>query len=140
MLHTRALLMALAYLHSKLAPPGAQTSLMGLISIPYAYFPYVLAAFDLIMGGPAAAAQAVTGLVVGHIWWWGVFETRALQSFASAPAWMDYFVARGPEGGSSASGGTSGVHVIPPRARQQPSTRASSSGYNWGSGQRLGSE
>jgi Derlin-2/3 len=136
--HTRALLASLVMLSSRTAPPGAQTSLMGLVSIPFSYFPYVMVAMDFALGGTAAAAQAVTGLIVGHLWWWGVFETQTLKELGKAPGWMSWFVG-GPEGGSSASGGVggTGVHVIPPRQRQQPAT-ASSSGYSWGRGQRLG--
>jgi Derlin-2/3 len=137
--HARAFLMLIAYLHSKLSPPGAQTSLMGLVSIPYAYFPYVLAGMDLIMAGPKAAAQAVTGMIVGHLWWWGIFETRSFEALGTAPGWLRGLIG-GPEGGSSASGGRGGVHVIPPRARQQSAATGSSSGHNWGSGNRLGSE
>lgn len=136
--HARPFLMTLVYLHSKLAPPGAQTSLMGLISIPYMFFPYVLAAMDLIMAGPGAAAQAVTGMVVGHVWWWGVFDTRALQAFGTAPGWLRGLIG-GPDGGSSAGGGIGGVHVVPPRDRQQPAT-GRTTGHSWGSGRRLGTE
>jgi Derlin-2/3 len=32
---------------------------MGLISIPYAYWPYLMIAMDFVMGGPSAAASAV---------------------------------------------------------------------------------
>ncbi|CAL1708629.1 unnamed protein product [Somion occarium] len=37
--HTRPLLIALTYVSSRLAPPGTQTSIFGLISMPLIYFP-----------------------------------------------------------------------------------------------------
>ena len=42
--HTRPLLVCLTYLASRLAPPGSQTSLFGLISMPVIYFPFALIA------------------------------------------------------------------------------------------------
>lgn len=136
--HTRPLLLALTYVSSRLAPPGTQTSIFGLVSIPLQYFPYALIALDLIMGGPQAAASSITGAVVGHLWWWGVWETRALENVGKAPAFLRSFFGNsdGPApatGGVGASG--SGVHVIPPRRAREEAT---TTGYSWGSGQRLG--
>ncbi|OCH88379.1 DER1-domain-containing protein [Obba rivulosa] len=128
--HTRALLLALTYVSSRLAPPGAQTSLFGLLTFPLAYLPFVLIALDFVMGGPRAAAQAVSGAVVGHLWWWGVWESGALREAARAPAWVRRIVGDGP----GPLGGT-GVHVVPPRAREE--VRATT-GHRWGSGRRLG--
>lgn len=136
--HTRPLLIALTYVSSRLAPPGTQTSIFGLISMPLIYFPYALIALDLIMGGPQAAASSVTGAVVGHLWWWGVWETRALERAGRAPVWLRSFVGNsdGPRPGSTGGSG-SGVHVIPPR-RVREEAAATTGGYRWGSGQRLG--
>ena len=44
--HTRALTLCLLYLSSALAPPGAQSSIMGLITIPVKYLPYVMIGAD----------------------------------------------------------------------------------------------
>ncbi|KAI0694517.1 DER1-domain-containing protein [Cytidiella melzeri] len=132
---TRPLLVCLTYLTSRLAPPGTQTSLFGLITIPLLYFPYALIFLDLITAGPAAAAASVTGAIAGHAWWWGVYDTRVLAEYGRAPGWMKRLVGQPRQG--SASGGTGGVHVIPPRQRAAAGGSAPS-GYSWGSGQRLG--
>lgn len=127
--------MCLTYLSSRLAPAGTQTSLFGLITMPVIYFPYALIALDFLMAGPAAAATSVTGAVVGHAWWWLVHDTRALREWATAPAWLRNFIDGPGRPGGSATGGSGGVHVIPPRRREEP---ARTGGYSWGSGQRLG--
>ncbi|KAK7676340.1 hypothetical protein QCA50_020681 [Cerrena zonata] len=135
--HTRPLLLALTYVSARLAPPGTQTSIFGLISIPLQYFPYALIALDLIMGGPQAAASSITGAVVGHLWWWGVWETRVLEAFGKAPTLLRSYITNsdGPAtAGVGASG--SGVHVVPPRRARE---EAATTGHRWGSGNRLGS-
>ena len=134
--HARPLLVCLTYLSSRLAPAGSQTSLFGLVTIPLVYFPYALIAMDFIMAGPRAAAASVTGAVVGHLWWWGVHNTRALREWGTAPTWLRNFIDGPGRPGGSATGGSGGVHVIPPRRREEPAS--TSSGYQWGSGQRLG--
>jgi Derlin-2/3 len=103
------------------------------------------------MGGPAAAASGVVGLVVGHGWWWSMYGgtggTGSWERLGRAPAWVKYFVSDGPQGDGATSGGAtgsrsiSGVHVMAPRGRPgaESSSSASTSGYQWGSGQRLGS-
>ncbi|TFK37154.1 Der1-like family-domain-containing protein [Crucibulum laeve] len=150
----RPLLVALAYLSSALAPPGAQTSLMGLITLPVKYFPYVMIGMDLLMGGPQAAAQAVAGAVVGHAWWWGVWGAGlggqgVLASYSQAPEWMKKIVGEeaappppppAGRGGAGAGLAAAGVQVIPPRRPvTSPAATSTSTGYNWGSGNRLGS-
>lgn len=130
MVHSRPLLVTLTYLSSRLAPPGTQTSLFGLFSFPILYFPYALVAMDLLMSGPAAAASSLTGILVGHLWWWSVFDTRVLERFGQAPGWLRSLV-----GGSSPR--IPGVQVAPPTDRRQQ-TQQQSSGHNWGSGNRLG--
>ena len=83
------------------------------------------------MAGPAAAASAVVGLVVGHGWWWGVFggprgrSGSVLERWGKAPAWVKSFVGNG-----------GGVGVRVPRATA--TATATASGYRWGSGRRLG--
>ncbi|EMD34659.1 hypothetical protein CERSUDRAFT_116839 [Gelatoporia subvermispora B] len=133
--HTRPLLLALTYVSARLAPPGTQTSLFGLLTFPLAYLPYALLALDFVMGGPRAAAQSVSGLVVGHLWWWGVWDAGALRAAGTAPGWLRRWVGDGPAGGPGMAG--TGVHVVPPRARAREE-RATTGGYRWGSGRRLG--
>ncbi|KAJ3849193.1 Der1-like family-domain-containing protein [Lentinula lateritia] len=142
----RPLLLSLVYLSSQLAPPGAQTSLYGLISIPVKYFPFALLGMDLLNGGPRAAALALPGAVIGHLWWWGIFGSGAsgrggpLAEYGRAPRWLARWF--GESGGSGANAEAiratgSGVHVVPPRARAEDNAQTTH-GYRWGSGQRLG--
>ena len=67
------MLVCLTYLSAQLAPPGAQSSLFGLITFPVRYMPFVMVGLDLLMGGPGAAAQSCVGAAIGHLWWWGVW-------------------------------------------------------------------
>ena len=151
--HTRPLLIALTYLSSQLSPPGTQSSIFGLITIPVAYYPYLMVGMDLVMGGPAGAASGVVGLIVGHGWWWGIYGGAggrgSFERWGRAPAWVKHFVNDGPQsaagtpdaaGGNVGSSPVGGVHVIPPRVRTGGSSSGSSTttSYQWGSGQRLG--
>ncbi|KAG5337620.1 hypothetical protein C0989_009110 [Termitomyces sp. Mn162] len=149
------LLVCLTYLSSSLAPPGAQTSLMGIVTIPVKYLPYVIIVMDIFMGGPRYAAQAVAGAVVGHFWWWGVWGSQlgsrggVLHRYASAPAWLRNLVGEGnipppPPGEVSANSG-GGIHIVPPRRTLATGSGSGSngntrsSGHNWGAGRTLGS-
>ncbi|KAI0634838.1 DER1-domain-containing protein [Trametes polyzona] len=139
--HTRALLLALTYVSSRLAPPGSQTSFFGLITFPIVYLPYMLVGLDLLMGGPGAAAISVSGAVVGHLWWWGVFDTGAFRGVGTAPAWVRSFFGE-TGGGTGGVGGIAnvggGVHVVPPRRlREEAAAGTGLRGHNWGSGRRL---
>ncbi|KAF5389740.1 hypothetical protein D9757_005993 [Collybiopsis confluens] len=144
MLFLRPFLLCLVYLSSNLAPPGAQTSLYGLLTIPVRYFPFALLGMDLLMGGPAAAAQAVPGAIVGHLWWMGVFGTEiggrggVLTEWGIAPRWLkNWFGETGsPSAGRTMNAG-GGVNVIPPRARE-PENANTTFAHRWGSGNRLG--
>jgi Derlin-2/3 len=101
------------------------------------------------MGGPGAAASGVSGLVVGHLWWWSVFAdaagggggNRGAFGWVRAPGWLRSIIGDGPGGVSgSATGGTGGVHVVPPRRlAAEAASGSSSGGHQWGSGNRLGS-
>lgn len=138
--HSRALTICILYLYSALAPAGAQTSLMGLITLPIQYLPYAMIGVDLITGGPRAAAVSVTGAVVGHLWWWIIYGEDGrglpgLRHFGNAPSWVRILVSDGVGPGIAGTG----VHVVPPR--QQRGASGGTTGYNWGSrGNRLGSE
>ena len=129
--------MALTYMTSRLAPPGSQTSLFGLVSIPLVYFPYALILLDLLVGGPGAAAHSVTGAVAGHLWWWSVWDTRVLQTLGRAPAWLRSLIgnSEGSPDGAGSSSSSSGVYAIPPRRVRE---ETESVGHKWGSGNRLG--
>ncbi|KIM78212.1 hypothetical protein PILCRDRAFT_824690 [Piloderma croceum F 1598] len=133
--HTRPLLIALTYVSSQLSPPGTQASIFGLITIPVAYYPYLMVGMDLVMGGPTTAASGVAGLIVGHGWWWSMYGGAggrgSLEEWGKAPAWMKRLVSDGPQGaggtvnaagGNAGSGAIGGVHVIPPRARADGSS------------------
>lgn len=122
---------------------------MGLLTVPIQYYPYIMIGLDFIMGGPQAAGQAVAGAVVGHAWWWSVWGAGLggqgpLATYSTAPQWLrNLFGERGPANRPPAAGGTAaglaqaGVHVTAPR---RPAENAgTTTGYRWGSGQRLGS-
>lgn len=127
---------------------------MGLVTFPVKYLPYVMVGLDLLMGGPGAAAQAVAGAAVGHFWWWSIWggavgaRGGVLETFGRAPRWMRRLVGEasvppasgGPGAGAGSNAGTAGgVQVIPPRQLAGASGGSSTTrGYNWGSGQRLG--
>ncbi|KAJ6572159.1 Der1-like family-domain-containing protein [Mycena capillaripes] len=152
-------LLCIAYISSSLAPPGAQTSLFGLISFPITYLPYIMLGMDLLNGGPGAVLIALPGAVVGHLWWWGVWGPQiggaggVLVQWSGAPRWLKEYMGeantrtpnmRGPDGGTGANMGP-GISVVPPRAQAASSAGASGSGaggtgYNWGQGgNKLGS-
>ncbi|KAJ7669409.1 Der1-like family-domain-containing protein, partial [Mycena polygramma] len=159
----RPFLLAIAYLGSALAPPGAMTSIMGLVQLPIKYLPYIMLGMDLLMAGPGAVAVALPGAVIGHLWWWGVWGPElggaggVLQPWSAAPQWFrDYMgegnapppTARGPNGTTGANAGQ-GVHIIPPKRQVEDrgagtgaaGARAGGGGggYNWGGGgHRLG--
>ncbi|KAG6810651.1 hypothetical protein H0H92_010914 [Tricholoma furcatifolium] len=160
MIFFHPLLVCLTYLSSSLAPLGAQSSLFGLFTFPVKYLPYVIIGMDLLMGGPAYAAQAVAGAVVGHLWWLAVWDGQVgsrggvLQAWLTAPAWMRNLVGEGnrppPPPGQAASNSGGGVHVSAPRqtlatgsgattSRATTSGSSGSTGYQWGSGRTLGS-
>jgi hypothetical protein len=129
--HTRALMVAITYVSGQLSPPGTQTSLWGLVSFPVRYFAYALVAIDFVIGGKQAALSALTGIIVGHLWWWGVWESRALRELGTAPGWMKALIETPPPPGTTpgSSGGSSS------RSRRPG---AQTTGYSWGSGHRLG--
>ncbi|KAJ6608225.1 Der1-like family-domain-containing protein [Mycena sp. CBHHK59/15] len=149
----RPLLLCVTYIGSSLAPLGAQTSIMGLVHLPIKYLPYIMLGMDLLINGPGAVATALPGAVVGHLWWWGVWGSAVggaggvLQEYGAAPQWLRDWMGesnappptvRGPGGTTGANAG-GGVHVIPPRRPATASnTPATTTGYNWGTGQRLG--
>ncbi|KAJ7484322.1 Der1-like family-domain-containing protein [Mycena latifolia] len=149
----RPLVTCIAYVSSALAPVGAQTSIMGLVHLPIKYLPYIMLGMDLLIEGPGAVAAALPGAVIGHLWWWGVWGPEVggaggvLQQWSAAPQWLREWMgqgnatppsARGPGGTTGANAG-GGVHVVPPRRQvQEARAETTTTGYNWGHGQKLG--
>jgi Derlin-2/3 len=126
-MHTRAMILAITCLSSSLSPPGSQTSLYGLISIPSVYFPYALVAMDVIMGGSAAVAQSVSGAIVGHLWWWIVFKSRTRADAAKAPRFVRALVSDGV----AAPGAAPTFRAADSRAEAlRPQARAGAGGGN----------
>lgn len=130
-----------------LSPPGAQTSVMGLITIPVVYFPYALLGMDLLIGGTGAAAQGVSGMLVGHAWWWliwgsgigsGGVEQGMYAGWGRAPAWLkNWFGERNEHGRVGSRRGA--VQAFAPRQRvEEAAASGRVTGHSWGSGQRLG--
>ncbi|PPQ78294.1 hypothetical protein CVT25_011753 [Psilocybe cyanescens] len=90
---SRPFLLCIVYLQAAFAEPGAKTSLYGFFTIPVIYYPIGIIGFDLFLGGPKHAAPAVAGAIVGHLWWWIVWEGRGatqirLARYARAPEWL----------------------------------------------------
>jgi Derlin-2/3 len=109
---------------SALAPPGAQTSLFGLVTLPVTYLPYIMLGMDLLNGGPHAVVIALPGAVVGHMWWWSVWGSAVggaggvLEPWSGAPMWMKKYMGevyplRRADGATGANIGP-GVTVVPP--------------------------
>ncbi|KZS97329.1 DER1-domain-containing protein [Sistotremastrum niveocremeum HHB9708] len=163
-LHFRPLLMTLLYISSKLNP-NAITSLFGLIAIPAQYFPFVMLAMDFVMGGgPKAAASSLTGIIVGHAWWMLEHRAQGGSPYGRAPAWVKSLVSPGsppppPPTGNAGAGGTAAEGMGGMQAESRgfgtafaardggvrraggsstTTTTTASTGYQWGSGRRLG--
>lgn len=143
--HLRPLLVCITYVTSALAPAGSETNFFGLVSFPIKYMPYVMVLMDFIMAGPGAAAQAIGGALVGHVWWWGVFgrmgggRTGLLAPYGVAPSWVKKLVSTGAqvEGqGGSGSGSAAGDSTGAATGSQQQQAPA----HRWGSGNRLGTD
>lgn len=127
-LHFRAMLYMLIYVDANLAPAGTQTNLFGLLTFPITYLPYVLLVMDLIMSGPPAVARGITGLVMGHLWWWSAWVRRDRPVWVEAPRFLRSLMGDGP-----ATGSMDGVHITAPRRDTSETV------HRWGAGQRLGS-
>ncbi|KAI5121122.1 hypothetical protein M0805_002794 [Coniferiporia weirii] len=141
-IHFRPLILSLITLSSRLSP-NAVTSFFGLISIPHKYLPYALVALDLMMGGRSAAARAITGVISGYAWWYLVHSEesgRPGAEFARAPAWVRGLIGEQAERAVPGVGrvlNASGARVS---AAAGATARTAQGMYNWGSGQRLGSD
>jgi Derlin-2/3 len=144
MVHDHAFLNCLTYLMCALAPPGAQTSVMGLITIPVKYFPYALLAIDVFND---RASESLTGMIVGHLWWWlvwgagtgaGGVEQGRFAGLALAPRWLKSLF--GERDGERRATNRNGYQAQAPRQRAAQAAGARATGHSWGSGQRLGDQ
>jgi Derlin-2/3 len=117
---------------------------MGIVSVPITWQPYIMLMFDLFEGGPKGPAVGVTGCMVGYIWWWTVWGRNPsgqgiLSPYSRAPEWLRRLMGecgpRVPLGAERSTGG--GIYVTAPR-QTATSGSATTAGYRWGSGRRLG--
>ncbi|EIW76993.1 DER1-domain-containing protein [Coniophora puteana RWD-64-598 SS2] len=138
-IHEHALVHALVYLDCTFAPSSAQTSLFGLVTFRTNYYPYVLLALDILVGGRAYAALGASGMVVGHLWWWlvwgcsgagGVERGVLAGAAAHAPGRVrEWF---GDKARPRVSKVGRGVTVFAPGGEGDS--------YRWGRGKRLGEQ
>lgn len=137
------------HFYSKLYP-NAMASLFGLIQTSIVYLPYAVAGMDLLFDGPYGAAVAVSGLIVSQVLYmleWdstGGEPTPKRNSWLAAPTWFKrlfrkeianadavanarrvYGEATAPVGRGFSDGG-------------RGANTATTSGYSWGKGHRLG--
>lgn len=122
-------------------------SIFGLLTIKALYFPFALVALDLIQAGPAAAMISLTGVVAGHIWYMLEWTPRGPQRpgrgtgavVGRAPNWLIRLIGQDQEASSTVGPSDSRPYgqAFVPRDRQPTAT---TTGYNWGRGQRLGTE
>ncbi|KIJ51332.1 hypothetical protein M422DRAFT_223858 [Sphaerobolus stellatus SS14] len=139
----RPFLMMLIYLSSRLSP-DALFSLFGLATIQARWWPYVMLVMDGMMGGQAALAQSLTGLITGHAWYLLFWRDQAARQSAlgRAPQWLQRLMPY-----TSAAPGTTGPQprgfgAAPriPVTNPQTAAAAAPRGYSWGTGNRLGGE
>ena len=142
-------------------------NLYGFITIPAKYLAYALLGLDLLQGGPSALMEGLTGIISAHVFHYltEVYPRAnpGAKRVLDTPAWFARLfgvnLANQPAGTERSLGG--GVtRIDPPRRQQQAggggsASRSSGSstatattsagaarsgGYNWGSGNRLGTE
>ncbi|KAH9477566.1 Derlin-3 [Psilocybe cubensis] len=75
---SRPLLTCIVYLRAAFAEPGEKINFYRFFhfDIPLVYLPIALIAYDYFIGGPKYVGPSVAGAVVGHLWWWVVWEGR----------------------------------------------------------------
>lgn len=142
MLHFRPLLLSLVTLSAQLTP-DALTSIFGLLTLSHRYLPYAFVAMDFVMGGPSAAASALTGVISGYAWWYLIHNQEAGRpgaAYGQAPTWLRDLMKETGEGvvpgvGRVFNAGGARVAAAGRQARQNIV-----GGYNWGGGQRLGND
>ena len=137
------------HFYSKLYPNGV-ANIFGVIQTSIVYLPYAVAGMDLLMGGPYAGAIAVSGLIVSQAFYmleWdsnGGNPTPKRNSWLAAPTWFKTLFSKAiayPEAVANERK-VYGQATAPPGRGFGDGGRgtntATTSGYNWGSGNRLG--
>ena len=97
---------------------------------------------DLLMAGPAAAAQSVAGAVIGHAWWWSVWGAAlgsqgVLANAAQAPQWLRDLMNEGraprpPPNAGGVAAGLTAVQAIPPRRPATSTSGGEGQRQRWG--------
>ena len=125
-------------------------SLFGLIQTSIVYLPYAVAVMDLFMGGPFGGAMAVSGLIVSQALYmleWdstGGETTPKRNSRLAAPTWFkNLFRKEIANAGAVANARRVYGDATAPAGRGfgdggQGANTATTSGYQWGKGNRLG--
>lgn len=143
-IHFRPLLLSIVTLSANLTPE-ALTSVFGLITLQHKYLPYAFVAMDLVLGGPSAAAGAVTGVISGYAWWYLMHSQEAGRpgaSYGRAPTWLKDLMKETGESSVPGVGrvlNAGGSTVAAARRQAQGTTQNIAGGHAWGKGQRLGS-
>ena len=95
------------------------------------------------MGGPRAVLAGLTGVLSGFAWWFLVHNRdagRPGEAYARSPNWLKRLLGEDTPVTRFAPGVTRVDPVAAARAATGRTTAdASASGYNWGSGHKLGS-
>lgn len=137
------------HFYSKLYP-NAMASLFGFIQMSIVYLPYAVAAMDLIMGGPYQGAVAVSGLIVSQVLYmleWdstGGGSTPKRNGWLAAPTWFKNLFRKeiaNPDAAANEKRVYGGASAPAGRGFSDGglgANRATTSGYNWGKGNRLG--
>jgi len=163
----RHMIMAIIYLWSQVNP-SAQVSLFGFITLSSFWFPFALVAIDVLNYGPVGAIDDLAGILAAHLYWYLTelyprsHGGRNLPALAT-PRFVQRLLGNGPAdptgtgnvqpamaGTGYRVGGGTAFAPVRPRVNQssnQSTTQTintpnsgSSTGYRWGSGQRLGAE
>lgn len=95
------------------------------------------------MGGPKAAASALTGVISGYAWWYLVHNMDAGRpgaEFAVAPEWLKNLMGDGGERVVPGVGRVLNAGGVRAAAAGRAAARGAQNGYNWGTGHRLGSD
>jgi Derlin-2/3 len=145
----RALITFFIHFYSKLYP-NAMASLFGLIQTNIVYLPYAVAAMDLLIDGPYGAAVAVSGLIVSQALYmleWGSASGESApkrNSWLAAPTWFKKLF-RNEIANPDALANARRVYgqASAPAGRGfgdsgRGANTATTSGYSWGEGHRLG--
>lgn len=133
---------------SSLIDPEAPTSLFGIVTFAQKWYPLVLLGLDTLNYGKGGAAVSLTGLISGYAWWvleWketpGSPRPGSGRIMGRAPDWLRRLI--GDQTRQPVPPPAGGVEVRVPAGRAlndggRGPAPVATSGYHWGSGQRLG--